>query len=59
MSLFNTVAFSYIVAEYMLHGILYGGDVIVYTIVDLIGSIIMLASLCCGKKKKDRGAGSR
>lgn len=52
MSLFNTVAFSYIVAEYMLHGILYGGDVIVYTIVDLIGSIIMLASFVVARRKR-------
>lgn len=52
MSLFNTVAFSYIVAEYMLHGILYGGDIIVYTIVDLMGSIIMLASFVVARRKR-------
>ncbi len=52
MSLFNTVAFSYIVAEYMLHGILYGLDIIVYSIIDVIGSVIMLTFIVAARRKR-------
>lgn len=52
MSLFNTVAFSYIVTEYMLHGILYGLDIIIYSIVDIMGSIIMLAFVVVARRKR-------
>lgn len=52
MSLFNTVAFSYIATEYMLHGILYGADIIVYSIVNFTGSIIMIVLFIVARKKR-------
>lgn len=52
MSLFNTIAFSYIATEYMLHGILYGADIIVYSIVNFIGSIIMIVFFVVAGRKR-------
>lgn len=52
MSLFNTIAFSYIATEYMLHGILYGADIIVYSIVNFTGSIIMIVFFVVARRKR-------
>ena len=52
MSLFNTIAFSYIATEYMLHGILYGTDIIVYSIVNFTGSIIMIVFFVVAGRKR-------
>lgn len=52
MSLFNTIAFSYIATEYMLYGILYGSDIIVYSIVNFTGSIIMIVFFVVAGRKR-------
>lgn len=52
MSLLNTIAFSYVVAEYMLHSTLYGLDIIVYSIIDFTGSIIMIAFFIIARRKR-------
>lgn len=52
MSLFNMIAFSYIATEYMLHGILYGTDIIVYSIMNFTGSIIMIVFFVVAGRKR-------
>lgn len=54
MSVFNVLSFGYIVAEYLMHGVLYGGDFIVYSVIDVIGSFALIGFILVGRKKSSK-----